>query len=271
MCKRCVSILLVSIFCGGCGTDSDDSKEGESASAKPAVKTSQQTPAVRGPMEFTMIVSDELDSEEFDSDELGEEKMFVVQQALSDGMTALYIADDHAYSSIFSHLFSFFTEGNTLADTAQERIKGILKDNGGSLKAKVCEEDSLEDRTDTLKEEGLTKGTLVLVRGADEWTTYMEDPLSDGFFDGYSVSSVKQGSDGFVERIWLSEYSSSSTSIREGEEESSVDVSKVTEELHFIPLIRSPDFSTQESLVNLEKYISILNRIQRDQFSLCNK
>ena len=196
---------------------------------------------------------------------------------LSDGAMALFIADDHTYDSILSHLKGLWSEGDTLADAAQDRIKGILKDHGGALESEVCEEDSLKDRMDTLKKEGLTAGTLALVRGADEWVTYMGDALSEGFFDGYSVSLVKRGSDGFVEEISLAEISSSTISIAGESGYKGVSESSTNQSWQFITLVQPSNFSVQKSppppLIDLEKYIGILDRIRGvdDKFSACTQ
>ena len=50
-----------------------------------------------------------------------------------------------------------------------------------------------------LIKDGLTKGTLVLFRPAENtWDIYMKDNLSGGFFGGYEVTFIKRDNGGFI-------------------------------------------------------------------------
>ncbi len=256
-------ILLISVFCVSCGKKTPPgTPPGETQPTVPQEVTEID------PLEFEMIVHDE--GNVSDGEELGGEKFFVVQQKLSNGKIALFVADNHTYDSFVPDVLLNWLGGDTLADKAQARIKKILKDHGGALRARVCGEDSVQDRRSTLIKEGLTKGTLVIVSG-NTWTTYMEDTLSDGFFDGFQVSSVERGSEGLLEQMWLSRFDRfSSTTIEAG---SDVNQSRSTEDRYDITLLFSPNASIKKSLIDLNQYIGILDNIRGadDQFSSCHQ
>lgn len=163
-----------------------------------------------------MTAHDDTNESDEDDGVLGEEKFFVVQQKLSNGSVAVFIADDHTYDiGYLPDVLLKLLNGDTFADEAQKRIRGILLDYGNALKTEVCEEDSVQERQETLEENGLTRGTLALITPGNTWVTYMGDTLSDGYFDGYQVSRIERDSGGFVKTIQLSKYGRSGSTITE--------------------------------------------------------
>ena len=64
------------------------------------------------PLQIEMVVKDE--TNESDTDALsGGEKFFVVQQSLSNGVIALFIADDHTYDSFIPDTLLKWLGGST--------------------------------------------------------------------------------------------------------------------------------------------------------------
>ena len=274
-------ILLVSVFCISCGEEKTPKEEqttpGKTQRAgKSKPKTVQQSAAtavIPESLEFTMIVHDE--TNESDSGDIpGGEKFFVVQQKLSNGKVAVFVADDHTYSdnraaNTVKSLFGRLALTDTFAVKAQTRIKNINKDQGGALQAKVCREDSLQNKTKLFKEIGLTRGTIVLLSGDPKiWRaeTYMGDTLSGGHFNNYQVLSVKRDDYGLITEIWLNDYKKVSTSI---EGSGVIAQSYPQEDLNFIALLQPT--KTQKSSIDLNKYIGILDSIRGtdNQFPAC--
>ena len=237
--------------------------------AKPA-----ETPVMEAkndPIQLDMFVQDE--ANESDTDVLaGGEKFFVVQQSLSNGVIALFIADNHNYDSLISFISSDaakFLGGSTFAKKAQARITQILLDSGNTLKTKVCDEDSVKERRRVLITKGLTKGTLILFKPAENtWDVYMNDNMSGGFFDGYEVTSIKMDNNGLVEQVMLSKFLRSSITI---EENQNVNSNAPVSSREDVFLLMAQESSAQKSIIDLEQYIGILESIKGldSKFSSC--
>ncbi|MDE0151148.1 MAG: hypothetical protein OXK80_01450 [Bdellovibrionales bacterium] len=267
---KCLFYCVLSVFFLSCGKKStEDIEPGTGDPGVPKEEVMLDT----DPLEFTMIVHDEYLNES-DSDEgelLGGEKFFVVQQKLSNGSIALFIADDHTYSAFLPDGIMAFLGGDTFADKSQERIKSILLDYGNSLKTEVCQENTVGERRKVFMEEGLTKGTLALITPGNTWVTYMNDTLSDGFFDGYQVAIIEMDGTGFVEAIYLSKYGrNAATMIQEG---SNVDVSLPMEDRTDFTLKHVSGSQVRKSAIDLSQYITILEGIRGadGRFSSCSQ
>ena len=227
-----------------------------------------------GPLQLEMVVKDE--ANESDTDALsGGEKFFIVQQSLSNGVTALFIADNHNYDSpvpLIPDTVLGWLGGSTFAKKAQSHIKQILLDSGNALKKKVCDEDTVQERRGVLITEGLTKGTLVLFKPAENtWDIYMQNNLSDGFFDDYEVTSIKRDDGGFVKEIILSKFLHSSITVEE--EGQNVNSNASVPSREDVVLVIPQNALAQKSLINLEQYMGILDSIQGldGQFASCSQ
>ena len=267
-----ILVIFMSIFFVSCGKPSPEDVPPEPPETE-QVDTSAVKKVIedKGPVAFEMVVHDE-DNESDADTPLGKEKFFVVQQELSSGSVALFVADNHTYDA--SYIPDFLLEwlgGDTLADKAQSRIKSILVDHGNALKEEVCEEDSVQERRRVLMNEGLTKGTLVLISPGNTWVTYMNDTLSDGFFDGYQVSIIDRDVSGLVTTVQLSKYGQTTSTVIEGG--NSVDVSRPIEERNDFRLKLLEGAQAWKSPIDLNQYLAILNEIQGHdgQFSSCSQ
>lgn len=265
---RYVLIILISFFFVSCGEESPEDKPATDGSG---VFVDREAISDTDPVEFTMIVHDEYVNESDVDELLGGENFFVVQQKLSNGSIALFIADDHTYNAFAPDWLMEWLDGDTLADKSQERIKGILLDYGNSVKTEVCQESSVQKRRKVFMEKGLTKGTLATITPGNTWVTYMNDTLSDGFFDGYQVSIIGRDGTGFVETIQLSKYGqNSATMIHEG---SNVDVSAPVEDRTVFVLKHVSGSKARKSAIDLNQYITILEGVRGEDglFSSCSQ